>query len=76
MIMFSCKKKLLKKLGSINTFINNHKKHTMATCFGGMGETPVGDPRDQECDNTSESESQEQILSSKYSMRQCISDNS
>ena len=30
----------------------------MATCFGGVGDTPVEDPRTQETDNTSEGESQ------------------
>ena len=34
----------------------------MATCFGGVGDTPVEDPRTQETDNGSESESQDEDL--------------
>ena len=70
-------KKLLNKLSSIHTFINHHKTHTMATCFGGMGVTPIEDSRDQEHDNTSEGESQEedpfkQILSETAYIRQFL----
>ena len=36
--------------------------HAMATCFGGIGDTPVEDPRTQETDNISEGESQEDDL--------------
>ena len=34
----------------------------MATHFGGVGDTPVEDPRTQETDNGSESESQDEDL--------------
>ena len=34
----------------------------MATCFGGVGDAPVEDPRTQETDNRSESESQDEDL--------------
>ena len=34
----------------------------MATCFGGVGDAPVEDPRTQETDNGSESESQDEDL--------------
>ena len=34
--------------------------HTMATCFGGMGVTPIKDSRAQEPHNISESESQDE----------------
>ena len=34
----------------------------MAICFGGVGNTPVEDPRTQDTDNVSESESQDEDL--------------
>ena len=34
----------------------------MATCFGGVGDAPVQDPRTRETDNGSESESQDEDL--------------
>ena len=34
----------------------------MATCFGGVGDTPIEDPRTQETDNISEGESQDEDL--------------
>ena len=34
----------------------------MATHFGGVGDTPVEDPRTQETDNVSEGESQDEDL--------------
>ena len=34
----------------------------MATCFGGVGNTPVEDPRTQETDNISEGDSQDEDL--------------
>ena len=41
----------------------------MATHFGGVGNTPVDDPRTQEIDNGSESESQDEDL-----MRQVLAE--
>ena len=41
----------------------------MATCFGGIGNTPVEDPRTQETDNVSEGESQDEDL-----MRQVLTE--
>ena len=55
-------KKLFNRLHSLHTYINYHKTHNMATCFGGVGNTPVEDPRTQETDNGSESESQDENL--------------
>ena len=34
----------------------------MATCFGGVGNTPVEDPRTQEIDNVSEGKTQDEEL--------------
>ena len=42
----------------------------MATCFSGVGDTPVENPKNQETDNVSEDESQMRILSDNYSLRQ------
>ena len=41
----------------------------MATCFGGVGNTPVEDPRIQETDNINEGESQDEDL-----MRQVLTE--
>ena len=41
----------------------------MATCFSGVGNTPVEDPRTQETDNISEDESQDEDL-----MRQVLTE--
>ena len=56
-------KKLLNKIeNSIHTYVNYHKTHAMATCFGGVGDTPVEDPKTQDIDNVSEDESQDEDL--------------
>ena len=55
-------KRLLTKLNSIHTYVNYHKTHAMATHFGGVGDTPVEDPRAQETDNVSEGEAQDEEL--------------
>ena len=55
-------KRLLNRLNSIHTFVNYHKMHAMATHFGGVGNTPIEDPRTQETDNISEGESQDEDL--------------
>ena len=36
--------------------------HAMATHFGGVGDTPVEDPKTQDIDNVSEDESQDEDL--------------
>ena len=43
--------------------------HNMATCFGGVGDAPIEDPRTQETDNGSENESQDEDL-----MRQVLTE--
>ena len=56
-------KRLLNKLeNSIQTYINYHKTHTMATHFGRVGDTPMGNPKTQDVDNVSEDESQDEDL--------------
>ena len=48
-------KKLFHKLENfIHTYINYHKTHTMATCFGGVGDTPMENPETQDLDNVSQ----------------------
>ena len=48
-------KKLFHKLeNSIQTYINYHKTHTMATCYGGMGDTSMENPEIQDIDNDSQ----------------------
>ena len=49
-------------LNSIHTYVNYQKTHTMATHFGGVGNTPVENPKTQDIDNVSEDGSQEEDL--------------
>ena len=56
-------KRLFNKLeNSIQTYINYHKTHAMATHFGGVGNTPMENPKTQDVDNVSEDESQDEDL--------------
>ena len=49
-------KKLFHKLeNSIQTYINYRKTHTMATCYGGMGDTTMENPETQDIDNDNDS---------------------
>ena len=43
---------------SIQTYINYHKTHAMATHFGGVGDNPMENPDMHDVDNTSEDEAQ------------------
>ena len=47
----------------------------MATHFGGVGDTPVEDPRTQETDNVSEGESQDEDLMRQGLLKQQILNN-
>ena len=73
-------KRLFNKLeNSIHTYINYHKTHTVATCFGGVGNTPMENPKTQEVDNVSEDESQDedlirQLLCETASLKQFVED--
>ena len=62
-------KKLFNQIHSFHTYVNYHKMHNMATHFGGVGDTPIEDPRTQETDNRSENESQDEDL-----MRQALTE--
>ena len=56
-------KRLFNKLeNSIHTYVNYYKTHAMATHFGGMGNTPMENPENQDVDNVSEDEAQEDDL--------------
>ena len=47
-------KKLFHKLGSsIQTYINYHKTHAMATHYSGIGDTPMKNPESEEVDSDS-----------------------
>ena len=74
-------KKLFNRLHSLHTYVNYHKTHNMATCFGGIGDTPIEDPRTQEPDNGSENEFQEedlmrQVLTKTENIKQFVEDRS
>ena len=54
-------KNLFHKLkSSIQTYINYHKAHTMATCYGGMGDTSMENPESQYVDSDSQENYQEE----------------
>ena len=54
-------KKLFHKLeNSIQTSINYHKTHAMATHYVGMGDTSMENPKTQDVDNASQDNFQEE----------------
>ena len=55
-------KKLFNGLHSLHTYVNYHKTHNITTHFGGIGNTPIEDPRTQESDNGSENEFQDEDM--------------
>ena len=56
-------KRLFNKLeNSIQTYINYHKTHTMATHFSGVGDTSMEDPDTQDIDNTSQDDLQDENI--------------
>ena len=56
-------KRLLHKLeSSIQTYINHHKTHAMATHFSGVGDASMENPESQDVDNVSEDESQDENI--------------
>ena len=73
-------KKLFHKLeNSIQTYINYHKTHAMATCCGGMGDTSMENPETQDIDNDSQDHFQEeniiqQLIWETEQLRQTIED--
>ena len=73
-------KRLFSKLeNSIHTYVNYHTTHAMATYFGGVGNTPVENPKTQDIDNVSEDESQDedlirQLLHETVNLKQFVED--
>ena len=56
-------KKLFHKLvSSVQTCINYHKTHTMATHYGGMGDTSMENPESQDVDSDSHENYQEENI--------------
>ena len=54
--------KLLDKLGAFcKTYINFHKTHTMATGYGGIGDTSINNPESHDMDTDSQDNYQEDI---------------
>ena len=47
---------------SIQTYINYHKTHAMATCFGRVGDTSMENPETQDVDNNSEDDFQDEHI--------------
>ena len=73
-------KKLFHKLeNSIQTYINYHRTHAMATHYSGMGETSMENPETQDIDNDSQDNFQEeniiqQLICEMEWLRQTIED--
>ena len=56
-------KRLFNKLeNSIQTYINYHKTHAMATCFSGVGDTSMENLETQDIDNVSEDKFQDENI--------------
>ena len=56
-------KRLFHKLeNSIQTYINCHKAHAMATHYGGVGDTSMEDPETQDVDNVSQDDFQDENI--------------
>ena len=73
-------KKLFHKLeNSIQTYINYHKTHTMATHYGEIGDTSMENPETHDMDNDSQDNFQEenivqQLIHKTECLRQTIED--
>ena len=66
-------KRLFHKLeNSIQTYINYHKTHTMATHFSGVANTSMENPETQVVDNVSEDNFQDEHIVQKLLARQNI----
>ena len=60
---YSSIKKLFHKLeNSIQTYINYHKTHAMATHYGGIGDSSMENPETQDIDNDSQDNFQEENI--------------
>ena len=73
-------KRLYHKLeNSIQTYINNHKTHAMATCYGGVGDTSMENPENRDLDNDSQDNFQDeniitQLICETDQLRQAVED--
>ena len=66
-------KRLFSKLeNSIQTCINYHKTHAMATHFSGVDNTSMENLETQKVDNVSEDESQDENIVQNYFTRQHV----
>ena len=59
---FPIKRPFNKLKNSIQTYINYHKTHAMATHFGGVGDTSMEDAHTQDIDNTSQDDLQDENI--------------
>ena len=56
-------KRLYCKLeNSIQTYINYHKTHAMATTYGGVGDTSMENPENRDLDNDSQDNFQDENI--------------
>ena len=73
-------KRLYHKLeNSIQTYINYHKTHAVATCYGGVGDTSMENPENRDLDNDSQDNFQDenivqQLIRKTEWLRQAIED--
>ena len=73
-------KRLYRKLEtSIQTYINYHKTHAMATCYSGVGDNPMENPENRDLDNDSQDNFQDenivqQLIHETEWLRQAIAD--
>ena len=66
---------------SIQTYINYHKTHARAACYGGMGDTSMENPETQDIDNDNDSQENfqedniiQQLLCKTEQLRQTVED--
>ena len=73
-------KRLYNKLeNSIQTYVNYHKTHAMATHYGGVGDTSMENPKNRDLDNDSQNNFQDeniitQLFHKTEQLRQAIED--
>ena len=60
-------KRLYHKLeNSIQTYINYHKTHTVATCYGGVGDTSMENLKNRDLDNDSQDNFQDENIITQF----------
>ena len=62
MDLFPHQETIHKLENSIQTYINYHKTHTMATCYSGIGDTSMENPESQDIDSDSQENYQEEHI--------------